>query len=113
MLQCLKNPESRVDHEIGHKLHKLDTNHPFVLAGDVFEKLTDFNFVNLMYPITILQYLNKIIEVDHKIRGCIIFGQIDLGIRFCNFGPDWEQIARFSLLGQGIRRSPALAKNSH
>ena len=56
MLQCLKKPESRADHEIGYKLHKLDTNHPFVLAGDVFEKLTDFNFVNFMYSITILQY---------------------------------------------------------
>ena len=37
---------------------KLDTNHPFALAGDFFEKLTDVNFVYFMYPIAILQCLN-------------------------------------------------------
>ena len=37
---------------------KLDTNHPFALAGDFFEKLTNVNFVYFMYPITILQCLN-------------------------------------------------------
>ena len=37
---------------------KLDTNHPFALAGDFFEKLTDVNFVYFMSPITILQFLN-------------------------------------------------------
>ena len=31
-------------------------------------------------------------------------------IRSCSFGPNWNQIAGFSLLGQGIRKSPALAK---
>ena len=30
--------------------------------------------------------------------------------RFCNFGPNWDQISEFSLLEQGMRRSPALAK---
>ena len=34
---------------------ELDQNHPFALAGDFFEKLTDVNFVYFMYPITILQ----------------------------------------------------------
>ena len=37
---------------------KLDTNYPFALAGDFFEKLTDVNFVYFMYPIAILQCLN-------------------------------------------------------
>ena len=32
-------------------------------------------------------------------------------VRFCNFGPDWDQIAGFSLLRQGIGKSSALAKN--
>ena len=31
-------------------------------------------------------------------------------IRSCNFGPNWDQIARFSLMGQGLRRSLALVK---
>ena len=31
-------------------------------------------------------------------------------IRFCSFGPNWDQTAEISLLGQGIRRSLALAK---
>ena len=31
-------------------------------------------------------------------------------MRFCNFGPDWDQIAEVSLLGKRIRRNPALAK---
>ena len=30
---------------------------------------------------------------------------------FCNFGPNWDQIGGFSLLGWRIRRSPALAKD--
>ena len=30
---------------------KLDTNYPFALAEDFFEKLTDVNFVYYMYPI--------------------------------------------------------------
>ena len=37
---------------------KLDTNHPFALAGDFFEKLTDVNFVYFMYPVTTLHCLN-------------------------------------------------------
>ena len=31
-------------------------------------------------------------------------------IRFCNFTANWDQIAEFSLLEQGIRMSPALVK---
>ena len=38
---------------------KSDANHPFILKGDFFEKLTDVNFVYFMYPITILQCLKK------------------------------------------------------
>ena len=32
-------------------------------------------------------------------------------IRFSNFGPTWDNIGGFSLMRQGIGRSPALAKN--
>ena len=32
-------------------------------------------------------------------------------ITFSNFGSNWENIGGFSLMGQGIGRSPALAKN--
>ena len=84
----------------------------------------------------------KIIKVDHKMQGCIIFGQIGLGhffgkidnsyfcqsivphhrkifklkkvlrnIRFCNFRPNWDQIAGFFLLRKRIRKSCPLAKN--
>ena len=31
-------------------------------------------------------------------------------IRFSNFGPSWDNIGGFSVMGQGIGRSPALAK---
>ena len=31
-------------------------------------------------------------------------------IRFCNFGANWDQIAKFSLLVQSIKRSPAPTK---
>ena len=50
-----------------------------MLKGDVFEKLTDVNFVYFIYPIIILQCLKNIIKVDQKIQGWIIFGQIGLG----------------------------------
>ena len=32
-------------------------------------------------------------------------------IKFCKFDPNWDQIGGFSLLGQGIKRCPALIKN--
>ena len=47
-----------------------------------FEKLTDVNFVYFMYPVKILQCLEKIMKVVHKIQSCIIFGQIGLGYFF-------------------------------
>ena len=64
---------------------KLNTNYQFTLKEVFFffffffEKLTDADFVHFMYPIKILQCLEKIIKVNHKIQGCIIFGQIGLG----------------------------------
>lgn len=88
--------ERRADYEIGHKLGQLDTNYAFSLGENFFKKSANVNFVYFMYHITILQCLKKIIEVDHKIKVCIIFGQIDLEIRFCNFGPNRDQIAGFS-----------------
>ena len=56
---------------------KSDTNHPFNLKGDFFEKLTDANFVCFMYHHNTIMF-KKIIKVDHKIQGCIIFRQIGL-----------------------------------
>ena len=32
-------------------------------------------------------------------------------LRFSNFGPNWDNIGGFSLMGQGIGKSPAPAKN--
>ena len=32
-------------------------------------------------------------------------------IRFSNFGPNWDNIGGFSLMGQGIGKSPAIPKN--
>ena len=62
-------------------------------------KLTIVTFVNLLCPfvLTCLNLKNPYRESSD--------------LRFCNFGPNWDQIARFSVLGHGIRRSPALAKN--
>ena len=60
---------------------KLETNNPFPLKGDFFEKLTDVNFVYFMYLI-ILKCLKKILKVDHKIQSCIILEQIALGNLF-------------------------------
>ena len=57
----------------------LNTNHPFILKRDFFEKLTDVNCVYFMYSITIRQFQKKIIQMDHKIQGCTIFGQIGPG----------------------------------
>ena len=45
------------------------------VQGTFFKKLTVI-FVYFKYPIAILQRLKKIIKVDHKIQGCIIFEQI-------------------------------------
>ena len=111
----------------------------------IFLKKTDCYFCLLKYLITILQCLKKIIKVDHKIQGCMTFGQTGqrhffrgkLSVitfvnllcailikclnfknryreswdkRFCNFGQHWDQIAEFSLLGQGIRGNTVIAK---
>ena len=54
--------------------HKLPFKGIFIL-----EKLTYVNFGYFMYPIAILQYLEKIIKVDQQIQGCIIFGRIGQG----------------------------------
>ena len=32
-------------------------------------------------------------------------------IRFSNFGPNWDNIGGFSLMGQGIEKSPAPARH--
>ena len=51
MLVCLKRP-LRVGQIMRYKIllfgAKLDTDHPFALAGDFFEKLTDVNSVYFM-----------------------------------------------------------------
>ena len=53
--------------------------YPFTLKEDFLKKWTDVNFVYFMHPITTLQcFEKKNIKVDHKIQGCIIFGQIGL-----------------------------------
>ena len=52
MLQCLKKIP-KVGQIMRNKVlqiwAKLDTNHPFTVKGDFFEKLTDVNFVYFMY----------------------------------------------------------------
>ena len=82
MLQCLKKA-LRVGQIMRYKVLQfwanLNTNHPFNLKRDFFEKLTDVNCVYFMYSITIRQFQKKIIQMDHKIQGCIIFGQIGPG----------------------------------
>ena len=57
---------------------KLDTNPPFTLKGDFFFKY----WLALILSTSctpIPQFFQKNIEVDHKIQGCIIFGQAFLG----------------------------------
>ena len=62
-----------------YKGAKSDAIHPFILKGDSFEKLTDVNFVYFMYPHHNTTMFKKIIKVDQKIQGFIIFGQIGVG----------------------------------
>ena len=50
-----------------------------MLIGTFLEKLTVVNFVYFLYPIIILQCLKKIIKVNQKIQGWLIFGQIGFG----------------------------------
>ena len=59
---------------------ELDRNHQFTPTVDFLKLIVIFAYFR--YPITILQCLKKIIEVDHKIQDCIIFGQIGLGQLF-------------------------------
>ena len=71
------------------------------LARSIFlgGKLTIVTFVNLLCSI---------------ILTCLYFKKSPYreswDTRFCKFGPNWDQIAEFSLLEQRIKRSPALAK---
>ena len=70
------------------------------LAWGIFlGKLTIITFVNLLCPI-ILKGLN--LKNPYRESGYV---------KFCSFGLNWDQIAGFSLLGQRIRRSPALTEN--
>ena len=77
------------------RLHNFWTNWPEVFF---WGKLTIVTFVNLLCPI-----LLKCLSLKNPYRE-------SWDIRFCNFGQNWDQIAEFSLLEQGIRRSTALAK---
>ena len=113
--------------QIGHK------SPPYPYRGSFLKNWLLF----LSTSDTSSQYYNdkKIMKRDHQIQGCIIFGQIgqrhfffcsiilkclnlkkknpyreSWDTRFCDFGPNWDQIPEFSLLEQGIRTSPALAK---
>ena len=61
-------------------------------------KLTTVTFVKVLCPM-IVKCLN-----EKKALQRII-------IRFFNFGPNWNNIGGFSPMGQGIGKSPALAKN--
>ena len=83
----------KMDHKIQGSMHRFLTNCSRVLF---FGKLTIVTFVNLLFPIK-FKLKNPYRESEHA--------------KFCNFGLNWDQIAGFSLLGQRIRRSPALAKN--
>ena len=66
---------------------KLDTNYWFTLKEEFFlKKLTDVNFVYFMNLPNYYNVWKNIIKVDHKIEGCVIFGQIGLGYFF---GENW------------------------
>ena len=61
---------------------KLNTDYPFTLKRDFFSKLTDVDFVYFLYLMIILQCLKEVIIVNHKIQGCVTFGQFGPGQLF-------------------------------
>ena len=76
------------------RFHHFCTSWARVFFG---EKLPIVTFVNLAVHHHTKKFKNSYRESEY--------------VRFFGFGLNWEQIAGFSLLGQRIRRSPALAKN--
>ena len=63
---------------------KLDTNYRFTLKKGIFFWKNILMLI-LTTSCTLSKYYNvqkKLIKVDHKIQGCIIFGQIGLGYFF-------------------------------
>ena len=86
MLQGLKK-FPRVGHIMKYKVlqfcTKVDINYRFTLKGIFFFlNLTDVNFVYFMYLSKYYNVWKKVIKVDHKIQGSIIFWQIGLGYFF-------------------------------
>ena len=68
------------------------------LACFFLGKLTIFTFVKVLRPMIV-----KCFNENKALQRIII--------TFSNFGSNWDNIGGFSLMGQGIGRSPALAKN--
>ena len=72
MLQCLKKEILKVGHVMRYKMLQfwvnLDTDHPFTLKGNFFEKLIDVNFVYFIYPIITLKCLKKSLNGSQNTR---------------------------------------------
>ena len=94
MLQFLKKYWQIMRYKVLKFWTKLDTNHPVAAIWDFLKKL-DCDFCLLQIPNHNTIMIKKIIKVDHKIQGCIIFGQLGQG-HF--FGGKLAIVTLFSLL---------------
>ena len=87
MLQSIKNVISVwqiMRYKVLQFWAKLDTNYRFTLKKGIFFWKNILMLI-LTTSCTLSKYYNvqkKLIKVDHKIQGCIIFGQIGLGYFF-------------------------------
>ena len=79
-----KNPKGRADHEIQGVavLTQIGHNHPFTLKGDFLKNELILILSTSCTPTQHYNVLKKIIKVDHKTQGWIIFGQNGLIIFF-------------------------------
>ena len=74
------------------------------LHASVLDKLAQ----GIFFWKTIVTFVNLLWGIKFKLKNPYRESEY---VRLCSFGLHWDQIAGFSLLGQRIRRSPALAKN--
>ena len=77
-------------YKVSHFSAKLPTNHPFTLKGFLLKNWLTLILSTSCKPSQYLQCLKKTNKLDHKIKGCIIFGQIsDVLYLFFGWGKEW------------------------
>ena len=77
-------------YKVSHFSAKLHTNHPFTLKVFLLKNWLTLILSTSCNPSQYLQCLKKTNKLDHKIEGCIIFGQIsDVLFLFWGRGKEW------------------------